>query len=360
MSMAACGGQPAPPKTTAAPPPATTPAAVASAAPSTDVGPSPLPDDELTMRNDAMAMLDRGDLDDADKAFAILVARDPSNVAIQALAQAAKTMVRERQIQGSLALAAKPAVVIDRPPLQYTLREAAKVPAGALPKLKKVREELRWSPNGYTHRNNLPLARIDVRTAASATPTSFNDSPLAWGIKHTDHAVLVYNNRLRRLPPGASRRAGEFVAVLDASGKAGPVFDTTGLSEAKDDGFRFQRALVWAEQRGGALFVATGYRYATAGLANGFLTAIGATNGALLWRSAPQVSNATNFILYGAVIFAAYGLENQNERVFVIDQATGKTLSSWPIHGQPEVLGVIDKKLIVLTSTNYVELEIIE
>lgn len=57
---------------------------------------------------------------------------------------------------------------------------------------------------------------------------------------------------------------------------------------------------------------------------NGYITAISLKDKKILWRTAPKVANAINFVVAGDMLLSAYGYTREGAKVFAIDKNTGK------------------------------------
>ena len=87
---------------------------------------------------------------------------------------------------------------------------------------------------------------------------------------------------------------------------------------------------------------------------NAFITAIDLKTGKLLWRSAPLVSNASNFVISGDAILSGYGFTNEEDFLFVLNRHTGKTVTKIPVKSGPERIALIGTRLYVRTyNTDY-------
>ncbi len=87
---------------------------------------------------------------------------------------------------------------------------------------------------------------------------------------------------------------------------------------------------------------------------NAYLTAVDPATGRLIWRSAPLVANAANFIVKGDGILCGYGFTDEQDYLYVIDRHTGKTISKTLVKSGPEQLALIGDILHVRTyNTDY-------
>lgn len=59
---------------------------------------------------------------------------------------------------------------------------------------------------------------------------------------------------------------------------------------------------------------------------NGYVVAIDATEGSLLWRSEPLRANSYNFIVLGDVLLSGYGFTDEPDYIYAIDRRTGRVI----------------------------------
>lgn len=122
-----------------------------------------------------------------------------------------------------------------------------------------------------------------------------------------------------------------------------------------DEGF-VDQATGYATVVEGILYVSHGHRtYAkSSGGMNAFITAIDIKTGKLLWRSAPLVSNASNFVISGDAIISGYGFTDEDDFLFVLNRHTGKTITKIPVKSGPERIALMGALLHVRTyNTDY-------
>jgi hypothetical protein len=84
--------------------------------------------------------------------------------------------------------------------------------------------------------------------------------------------------------------------------------------------------LLWAQLEDGILYVSQAHwTYAESSYQmNGYITAIDAAKGEILWRSQPLVGNAINFVINGDQIYTAYAFTLEQAAVFALNKATGE------------------------------------
>ena len=88
------------------------------------------------------------------------------------------------------------------------------------------------------------------------------------------------------------------------------------------------QAIDWAKVEDGTLYVAHSHRSfaISSGGKNGFISAIDLRSRRLLWRSAPLVSNAANFVIIGNTIISGYGFSAEPDYLYLLDAASGEQL----------------------------------
>ncbi|MDA9951538.1 hypothetical protein N9D31_03070 [Oligoflexaceae bacterium] len=112
-----------------------------------------------------------------------------------------------------------------------------------------------------------------------------------------------------------------------------------------------------SELVGGTLYFSNnhmGYAKTTGGQ-NGYITALDLDSGKVLWRSAPLVSNAVNFIVHGEYIISGYGFTDEPDYLYIIDRRTGDLVDQIKVKSQARILVKKENKLYVRAyNTNYV------
>ncbi len=192
-----------------------------------------------------------------------------------------------------------------------------------------------------------PPAPVARKTADGRLLNSLIETPTSW--------IGLYNK------VGSENFEGEVFLVYPKSGGAPfrpdlqPHFDA--ILRVWTDSFRIAPEPYWAWDDGGVLYVSIGhptYARSSSGQ-NAYLLAFEMTTGKLMWKSAPLVSNAGNFILHGGAIISGYGFTAEPDFLYTIDKRTGKTLSRIPLATGPEAIIQKEDRLFVRTyDTDYV------
>jgi hypothetical protein len=320
------------------------------AAPDPVPGPSPLSAGDLERRNRAIALLDDGRFEDAERILGDLMEKNPTNAANSALHEAALLGLRKARLNATTDLSNKPIIALGVPPFAYTFI-APVASGGRVPKLKKLSEkknqitdEAKWLAN-----NGLAMPTVEP-TTEGPFPRALGTEPLNEAILHADHTALIFGQG----------RSGRMLALLDKTGRPPVIFDFRAFNvpnvQEQIPGLTTQ-AVTWAQRKGDVVFVSNAHRgYAKdSGGRNAYVSALDATTGALRWRSQPLVANAANFVLHGGAIICGYGFTAEPDFLFVLDQATGKVVERIPVASGPEMILEKNGKLFVRTyDTDYV------
>jgi hypothetical protein len=169
-------------------------------------------------------------------------------------------------------------------------------------------------------------------------PAAFGTSGMTLAIDDGVHYVVAY---------GPYATQGRYLAVIDRKRHAvDGLLDLASFLEPPkalvqpgENDF-VHGGIAWAVVEDGVAFVSTGhltYAHASGGR-NAFVSAIDLATGKLLWQSAPLVSNARNFIVRGNHIITGYGFTKEHDYVYVLDRATGRTLSRLQLKKSPSYL----------------------
>lgn len=373
---AACRPQPAPvAPDTPAPAPATAnarsnatstdaPRAIATSDPDEVTGPgTPLAAAADARRAEGLHALDEGRFTQARRIFAKLLSEHRENASLQALLAAAEKAERQAREGAALTLSRMPATKLARPPFQYTLRKRAPIEQpGHAPKLVQVSQKRNSITDDEAwfqkHGLSLPIWEVPNRfrrsdgDLPSQIPTKYGDLPIVQAISHPDHAVLMY---------GPDFSGGTVLAVVAGDGQIRALLDMSSFRTASktkpgDAQFVDQR-LTWGQAVGDVLYVSSGHRtYASSsGGDNAFITAIDLRTGELLWQSQTLVANTRNFLVHDGFILTGYGFTAEPDFVYVLDGATGKTVSKHKVKSGPDFLLLKDDQLYVRCyDTDYV------
>ena len=123
-----------------------------------------------------------------------------------------------------------------------------------------------------------------------------------------------------------------------------------------NDPFTDDRGYVnFAKIKDGILYVSTGHKgYTTNNPSTGYITAIDLENGEVLWKSAPQVSNAYNFEIIDDVIICGYGFTDEDDFLYILNRTNGQVMEQIPLKSMAEYIVAKDSTLYVRTyNRNY-------
>ena len=126
--------------------------------------------------------------------------------------------------------------------------------------------------------------------------------------------------------------------------------------EANDPFMTNNRVYVnFAKIKDGILYVSTGHKgYTIDNPSTGYITAINLGNGEVLWKSAPQVSNAYNFEIIGDVIICGYGFTDEDDFLYVLNRTNGQVMEQIPLKSMAEYIVAKGSTLYVRTyNRNY-------
>lgn len=117
----------------------------------------------------------------------------------------------------------------------------------------------------------------------------------------------------------------------------------------ENDPFTDDRGYVnFAKVKDNILYVSTGHRgYTVNNPSTGYVTAIDLENGEILWKSAPQVSNAYNFEIIGDVIICGYGFTDEDDFLYILNRANGQIMEQIPLKSMAEYIVAKDSMLYV-------------
>ncbi len=123
-----------------------------------------------------------------------------------------------------------------------------------------------------------------------------------------------------------------------------------------DQTFTDDRGYVnYAKIEDNLLYVSTGHRgYTENNPSTGYITAIDLESGEVIWKTAPQISNARNFEIVGDVIVCGYGFTDESDYLYVLNKSNGQVMEQIPLKTQAEYIVAKDSTLYVRTyNRNY-------
>lgn len=353
------------PATTSEPPPPPKPRA-AGELPPRDAPAAQLTEAQQQQRLRGLAAMDAGRFDLARREFGELLEVVPGNLAVQALFDAATRALQAARQESALSFANIAPTPVAAPPWRYKLvREVPVAAPGPTPRLLPVRA----AHNGITdeaqwfEQHQLALPEYEVPNPMRGLPgnlpptipPTYGKYLLVQAIAHPDHTILFY---------GPDYSGARFVAVVDAGGAMIAFLDFESYRLAPDhvaaDATFIDQAATWAQLVDGVLYISHGhntYARSSKGM-TAYITAIDLATGELLWRSAPLVAGAANFVIDGGHIYSGYGFTAEPDHVFVLDRRTGKTVAKAKVGSAPEYLFKKGSRLLVRTYDTDHEFEI--
>ena len=106
----------------------------------------------------------------------------------------------------------------------------------------------------------------------------------------------------------------------------------------------------FAKIKDGILYVSTGHcGFAKNEPSTGYITAIDLENGEVLWKSAPRVSDAQNFEIIDDVIVCGYGINDENDYLYILNRSNGQIIDQIPLKSEADYIVAKDSTLYVRT-----------
>jgi outer membrane protein assembly factor BamB len=272
---------------------------------------------------------------------------------------------KKLEIPGRLDLAAAPLIVVPAPPWQAQTSPGVTsgiVGAQKAPKLVKIASR-QASPIRNMHPAFDPtrpwfIAPVDkgkVPEAARADiPSSFGQENLSAIIPDERRSVaperllLVYAGRFLALVKGDTTERVFDLEAFRHPPKANPQWKEFATQE-----------LTYAQERDGVLYLCNGggsYAKEVFGK-KGFMSALDATTGKLLWRSAPLMCNST-FAITGDHIVTGYGFTAEPDFIFLMRRSDGGVVQKIPVDTGPDTIAIDGNRVHVETYGNVFDFEL--
>jgi hypothetical protein len=241
---------------------------------------------------------------------------------------------------------------IARPPFAYSLKTAVKVDAGPAPTLtkasekkNKITDDVEWfEKNGLTLAGRMPTKTPSTPEAQFPGLEMSGSEKLHYALDHGDHFILMY---------GANFSAMTTLLLLDKGKVARGQFNFATFVKppevAKGEERFTNMEVIWAQKVDDILYVSTAHHtYAKSSNGkNAFITAIGVKDGEIRWQSDPLVCNTQNFVIHGSHIICGYGFSKEDDFLYVISRADGKTVSKTKLAAGPTYLIMKGNQLYV-------------
>jgi outer membrane protein assembly factor BamB len=266
------------------------------------------------------------------------------------------------------ALEALPLKDLPKPPFQYYVSSAVSKPAGTAATKKlalsqksvktlSVTFDLTTVPEYTAGQYIVPIPIRNIKgNLPESVPTTYKGQMIVQAIKSGDYAILIYGENF-----GENR----YMVIMDTTmGKFVKAYDFINYAIAPkfvkaDYDFIYER-IRWATIENGILYVAHShltYAKSSNGL-NGYITAIRLSDNKTLWRSAPLVSNAGNFVIEGDVILSGYGFTAEKDYLYQLDKRTGKRLDKVLLKDGPNFIAKRNSDLFVYSYSHLTQFTI--
>jgi len=252
-------------------------------------------------------------------------------------------------------------IALPRPPFDYTLAgeraEDTKVRLVEVSeKQNQITDEEEWFGS-----NDLALPTLvvpnpfkqEAGNIPQQIPAKQGDSLLIQAIKDGSQLLCIY---------GQNFASGRYLTGFDlTTGKSNFAFDFHEFMLPPKyliaDRDFVSESVIWAAVKDNVLYVSNGhstYARSSYGL-NAYLTAIDVNSGRLLWRSAPLVSNSSNFLLYQDAIITGYGFSAEPHYLYVVNQKDGRVIQTIKLKKMAEyILNKGDNIFVRTYDTDYV------
>jgi hypothetical protein len=148
---------------------------------------------------------------------------------------------------------------------------------------------------------------------------------------HPDHTIVLYDGPEQR---------GRTLVVLRDGALSGP-FDFEAYREPPQGEGEFTvMETRWAQAIGDTLFVSHAHRtYArSSGGHNAYVSALSLSDGTLLWRTQPLVSNAEECVFSEGNLLCGYGFTAEPDFLYLLDARTGQVIQKVKLASGPEHL----------------------
>ncbi|EYF07711.1 outer membrane protein assembly factor BamB family protein [Chondromyces apiculatus] len=299
----------------------------------------------------AVAALDRRDGRALAEAVQGLAQQGVEQATVASLDQARAGLDARQGGRGSIDLGTAAPIVLAAPPWGYAAPAPSALPPGKPPKLVKLgaaqADPVRSTGGaGDPARRDWFLASVDRGNLPSGAPT---DVPSTYG-EESLHA-LIHSGDRRLLVYG-----GRYLAITRGS-RAERVFDFEAYRHAPETNPEMAEFSVedvtYAQLEGGTLYVCNGggtYAREVKGK-KGFVSALDASTGRLLWRSEPLVCNAT-FVMAGDYLVTGYGFTAEPDHVFLLRRADGKVMQKVAIESGPSLICWENGRILVEAYSN--------
>lgn len=119
-------------------------------------------------------------------------------------------------------------------------------------------------------------------------------------------------------------------------------------------------SLTYADRRSDVIYLSHSSRSSAAAMNghNGYITAIDAWTGEVLWRTQPLVANSLSFAILDGVLISGYGFTDEDDFLYAIDIETGRVLAQLPIRKMADHIVYDGETLFVRTYDRDLEVRV--
>ncbi|PWW05198.1 hypothetical protein DFQ01_105182 [Paenibacillus cellulosilyticus] len=276
---------------------------------------------------------------------------------VKAEAATAAAVEKTTANDAAAALESLPLKKLTKPPFRYYLSAVVSKPTESTAtkkltlsqksvKSQPVTFDLATVPEYTAGQYTVPIPDRNIKgNLPAGVPTTYKGQMIVQAIKSGNYAILIY---------GANFGENRYMIIMDtAKGKFIKAYDFINYAIApsyvKADYDYIYERVRWATIENGILYVAHShltYAKSSNGM-NGYITAIRLSDSKMLWRSAPLVSNAGNFVISGDVILSGYGFTAEKDYLYQLDKRTGKTLDKVLLKDGPNFIAQRDNDIFV-------------
>jgi len=201
-------------------------------------------------------------------------------------------------------------------------------PSGSILEIASSRGNKITDTDEWFERVGVRLPVVELDEVPGKIPRRLNGAPLQRVIDQGENGYLLfYGDHLL----AAATDQGDFRYGFDFREFLQPPVETEPYTD---------QYLVWAVESNGVLYLSNSHRtYAKASAGkNGYLTAVRIEDGELLWRSAPLLANARNFLVNDDFLISGYGFTSEPDYLYIIDRQSGRTLQQLKVKTGPSYL----------------------
>ncbi len=250
--------------------------------------------------------------------------------------------------------------VMPAPPVNGKFVEGAGTP------VRKV-ELVGSSPNAITdterwlEMNDLSFSQYEVPNSfrgikgalPEGVPAHYRGKMIVKAIYSDEYLFLIY---------GGNFSEGRYLLITDRDvRKVLYAFDFEAYEYSPDfveeDRMFIQQRINWADIRDGILYVSHShntYAESSKGM-NAYITAIDLATNEVIWRTAPLVSNTSNFVIVDDIIVTGYGFTKEKDYLYTVSRSSGNVVQKVLLKTGPDaILRKGDQLYVRAYDTDYV------